>query len=54
MAQNHEYCAQLENGLTREALQKLRRQARRRNAVDSALADLQARQQQQSLLGCSA
>ncbi|MDI5536246.1 hypothetical protein MJM28_29615, partial [Salmonella enterica subsp. enterica serovar Montevideo] len=40
-----------ENGLTREALQKLLPAGAARNAVDSALWDLQARQRQQSLAG---
>ncbi|VDZ78719.1 mandelate racemase / muconate lactonizing enzyme family protein [Salmonella bongori] len=49
MAQIMSIVPQLENGLTREALQKLLPAGAARNAVDSALWDLQARQQQQSL-----
>lgn len=51
MAQIMSIVPQLENGLTREALQKLLPAGAARNAVDSALWDLQARQQQQSLAG---
>ncbi|SUG47638.1 mandelate racemase / muconate lactonizing enzyme family protein [Salmonella enterica subsp. arizonae] len=49
MAQIMSIVPQLENGLTREALQKLLPAGAARNAVDSALWDLQARQRQQSL-----
>ncbi|ECY5032004.1 L-Ala-D/L-Glu epimerase, partial [Salmonella enterica subsp. enterica serovar Bareilly] len=51
MAQIMSIVPQLENGLTREALQKLLPAGAARNAVDSALWDLQARQRQQSLAG---
>ncbi len=51
MAQTMSIVPQLENGLTREALQKLLPAGAARNAVDSALWDLQARQRQQSLAG---
>lgn len=44
MAQIMSIMPQLENGLTREALQKLLPAGAARNAVDSALWDLQARQ----------
>ncbi len=49
MAQIMSIVPQLEKGLTREALQKLLPAGAARNAVDCALWDLQARQQQQTL-----
>ncbi len=50
MAQIMSIVPQLENGLTREALQKLLPAGAARNAVDSALWDLQARQKGATLL----
>ncbi|AGE94471.1 L-Ala-D/L-Glu epimerase [Citrobacter farmeri] len=49
MAQIMSIVPQLEKGLTREALQQLLPAGAARNAVDCALWDLQARQQQQTL-----
>ncbi|HEM6675650.1 TPA: L-Ala-D/L-Glu epimerase [Citrobacter amalonaticus] len=49
MAQIMSIVPQLEKGVTREALQKLLPAGAARNAVDCALWDLQARQQQQTL-----
>ena len=49
MAQIMSIVPQLEKGLTRDALQKLLPAGAARNAVDCALWDLQARQQQQTL-----
>lgn len=49
MAQIMSIVPQLEKGLTREALQKMLPAGAARNAVDCALWDLQARQQQQTL-----
>ena len=49
LAQIMEIVPQLEKGLTREALQQLLPAGAARNAVDCALWDLQARQQQQTL-----
>ena len=55
LAQIMSIAPQLENGLTREELQKLLPAGAARNAVDCALWDLNARQQQLSLaelVGC--
>ena len=49
LAQIMSIAPQLENGLTREELQKLLPAGAARNAVDCALWDLSARQQQKSL-----
>ncbi|MDA8479869.1 L-Ala-D/L-Glu epimerase [Citrobacter sp. Awk 4] len=52
LAQIMSIAPQLEKGLTREALQQLLPAGAARNAVDCALWDLSARQQQQTLAEC--